>query len=67
MSDSWAKQQRTHDALQPDRFPTCPRCGDLCDPGALICLCGCRLIANRGELARLRALKRPRIVPSPNL
>ncbi len=67
MSETAASRQFRGDRIALDRFPTCPRCGDLCEPYATICECGCRLRANHLELARLRALHRPRIVPSPNL
>lgn len=67
MSDTSSDRQARGDRIALDRFPTCPRCGDLCEPYATICECGCRLRATHLELARLRALRKPRIVPNVGL
>lgn len=41
----------------PDHFPTCPRCGDLLEPDALVCVeCGTRTMeTDADERALLRA------------
>lgn len=33
------------DLATQDHWPACPRCGDLCEPGSVVCVeCGCRLV-----------------------
>lgn len=41
--DTAAYRSRRLDLMSPDHWPTCPRCHDLCDPGAKRCSCGGRL------------------------
>lgn len=52
-----ATRTETHrraDLLAPDHSPACPKCGDLLEPGAGICLaCECYLDFNRTECDRM--------------
>lgn len=53
-----AEQYRSLDLAALDHLPGCPSCGDLCDPGALVCECGQRLVPNFGYRREQRAERR---------
>jgi predicted amidophosphoribosyltransferase len=50
-------ERAAHDAglVEPDHYPTCPRCGNLCGRLAVICAdCGARLKPTPEDLKILR-------------
>lgn len=49
MNNNAASRARSSDAIQLDRFPACPNCGDLLPQGARICMCGTRLVPYLNE------------------
>lgn len=51
---SQARDQKTMDALAGDLLPVCPRCDNVCPPGATVCECGGPLTLTRIPAVRAR-------------
>ena len=61
-----ATDRRRGDLLAPDRYPTCPACGNLCGKLARICAdCGAQLFASEVDLANAKRVGSAAMTAAP--